>query len=188
MSYKMTDNKFVVQFYNPKAEFGYLSNYYDLNENKMKLVLNNLNWKSTEHFYQAMKFTDAKYQETVRKARTPNMARVLASQKVDNHTTWKWKQNLTSCIQESLANGVKIRPDWEEIKDDIMYTCVYEKFKQNEYLGDLLVNTRDCLIQENSPRDSYWGIGKDRKGLNRLGIILMKVRKVLQIETNFKLD
>lgn len=37
-------------------------------------------------------------------------------------------------------------------------------------------------IVEDSPINSYWGCGADRLGKNRLGVILMEVRKQLRRE------
>jgi len=40
----------------------------------------------------------------------------------------------------------------------------------------VLSGTYGKKIYEDSPRDSFWGLGKDGKGLNHLGIMLEKIR------------
>ncbi len=72
------------------------------------------------------------------------------------------------------------RPDWEEIKDEVMYRAVLAKFKAYAELTELLLSTRQEEIIEKSTKDYYWGCGADGTGKNRLGKILMKVREDLR--------
>jgi ribA/ribD-fused uncharacterized protein len=53
------------------------------------------------------------------------------------------------------------------------------KFADPE-LQVLLLSTGLRTLIENSPHDSYWGCGRDGKGENRLGVILMRVREDLR--------
>lgn len=69
-----------------------------------------------------------------------------------------------------------MRDDWEDVKDEVMYNVVYAKFTQHPILTTLLLSTEDVSLQENSPHDSYWGIGKDGTGRNQLGKTLMRIR------------
>ena len=57
-----------------------------------------------------------------------------------------------------------------------MYKALYHKFNQYLELKELLLETGDRKIVEHSPYDSYWGDGPDGMGLNRLGVLLMKLR------------
>lgn len=70
------------------------------------------------------------------------------------------------------------RPDWEKIKISHMYRMTFHKFLQNESLRRRLLATENLILEEgNTWKDLYWGVDKDtRKGENRLGHILMKVR------------
>lgn len=73
----------------------------------------------------------------------------------------------------------KLRKDWEEIKQEIMYKVVLAKFTQNKELGYKLLATGDAeLIEENTWGDRIWGTVKG-KGRNLLGKILMRVRSEL---------
>ena len=77
------------------------------------------------------------------------------------------------------GNNVRLRSDWEEIKDDIMYLVVKSKFEQNIDLKNKLIATGDEYLEEgNTWNDTYWGVCKGR-GKNMLGKILMRVRSEL---------
>ena len=171
-----------VNFYNPKGPYGYMSNYYGKTEDKnFKLKIDGKDWASTEHYYQAMKFTGSdnifnkEYIETIRKAKTANISRILALQKVGGG--YKWRTDLNPIIKLANDNGVKIRDDWDSVKDDFMRKALIYKFSQNEKLRLKLLSTGDQIIAEDSPRDSYWGVGKNKDGKNMLGILLMETRQ-----------
>jgi len=62
---------------------------------------------------------------------------------------------------------------------EYIVTC---KFEQNQYLMDKLISTGDEILEEgNNWKDDFWGIYKG-KGENRLGKILMEVRKYNRIK------
>ena len=73
-----------------------------------------------------------------------------------------------------------LRSDWESVKDDIMQQAVLKKFETHADLRKILLSTGDEEIVENSPIDYYWGCGKDGSGKNKLGLVLMTVRKLLR--------
>ena len=75
-----------------------------------------------------------------------------------------------------------LRPDWEQVKDDIMREAVLAKFQQHDDLREMLLSTGDADIVEKTTRDYYWGCGNKGTGKNMLGIILMEVRETLQQE------
>lgn len=77
--------------------------------------------------------------------------------------------------------SLKLREDWEEVKDEVMYEAVLAKFKQHADIRDLLLGTGDAEIIERTENDRYWGDGGDGNGLNRLGEILMTVREELTV-------
>jgi ribA/ribD-fused uncharacterized protein len=177
-----------IKFYYAKKEYGYLSNFYGKLENKMfSLEINGFQWNSLEHYFQASKFmgpnhsnneSSKKYVDLIRMSSTPNIAKVLACQKIGGGYPWRTKLN--PAIQLSLFNGVTIRSDWENTKDDIMLNAVLAKFSQNSKLASLLLQTEEVELVEHSKRDSYWGDGGDGSGQNKLGSILMQVRTVLR--------
>lgn len=88
------------------------------------------------------------------------------------------------------GSQVDLRPDWEEVKYQVMYDIVYAKFTQNKDLKRKLLQTEDeFIIEKNYHHDNIWGDCQcdrciDKKGTNWLGEILMKVREGLRNETN----
>lgn len=113
--------------------------------------LDGRHWPTVEHYYQAQKFSDSGLVEQIRNAPTPGRAK-------------------------RMGRGTKPRPDWEAIRDDVMYRAVKVKFEQHDRLRELLVSTDDLELVEHSPHDSYWGDGGNGSGKNMLGRILMRVR------------
>lgn len=82
---------------------------------------------------------------------------------------------------KSKFTGQKLtlRPDWNDIKVDVMYQIVKDKFFRNPELRVKLLNTGDLeLIEGNYWGDTFWGVCNG-KGENHLGKILMRVRKEL---------
>jgi ribA/ribD-fused uncharacterized protein len=75
-----------------------------------------------------------------------------------------------------------LRPDWEQVKDDVMRRAVRRKFETHPALRQVLLATGDELIVEDAPNDWYWGCGKDGTGKNMLGHILMDVRTTLRVQ------
>lgn len=79
---------------------------------------------------------------------------------------------------------------WRMVSMDYMEIACFAKFAQNADLYDGLAETTDKILVEASPRDCYWGIGigaddssrfdEDKwQGENKLGIVLMDIRKQL---------
>ena len=84
-----------------------------------------------------------------------------------------------------------MRADWDSVKDDVMYKCLKVKFshEHNPELYEKLRATGKAQIIEHTTKDRYWGDGGDggdgSKGKNRLGELLMKIRKEMEeVATN----
>eukprot|EP00698_Gefionella_okellyi_P011400 TRINITY_DN29_c1_g1_i5.p1 TRINITY_DN29_c1_g1~~TRINITY_DN29_c1_g1_i5.p1 ORF type:complete len:184 (-),score=30.90 TRINITY_DN29_c1_g1_i5:39-590(-) len=75
-----------------------------------------------------------------------------------------------------LGGGGKLRPDWEDVKENVMMRALLAKFEQHSDFRELLLGTGDARLVEHTNRDAYWGDGGDGSGKNRLGICLMKLR------------
>jgi len=109
-----------------------------------------------EHYFQAQKFHDRDYQEKIRKAKSPRQAKALGQ-----------------------TRKIKIRDDWEDIKENVMLNALRKKFQSPEIQQKLLSTGKRELI-ENSPYYKYWGCGRDGRGKNRFGRLLMQVREELK--------
>ena len=86
---------------------------------------------------------------------------------------------------EAKKMGYKVLmvANWNDTKLQIMYNIVSEKFAQNTYLQKKLLATGDAiLIEGNTWRDTFWGVCNG-VGENWLGLILMRVRDELKLES-----
>jgi ribA/ribD-fused uncharacterized protein len=142
-----------IYFYSAREQpYGCFSNF-----SPHGIMLDGLWWPTSEHYFQAQKYAGTPFVETVRAAPTPKAAANLGRKRT-----------------------LPLRPDWEEVKDDVMRRAVLRKFETHAELRSLLLGTGDEEIVENAPSDYYWGCGKDGTGKNMLGRILMEVRAILR--------
>lgn len=87
--------------------------------------------------------------------------------------------HLDPSAAKQKGRRVKLRHDWEHIKDQIMYEVCFAKFSQNEDLKMKLLATGDQYLEEgNTWGDKEWGTCKGI-GQNKLGKILMQIRDEL---------
>lgn len=114
----MKDN---INFYRQDKPYGEFSNFY-----YSPIIMDGLEWLTTEHYFQAQKFAhieDKKYVEIVRNSTSPGDAAKLGRDR-----------------------SFPLRPDWEEIKDDVMRDCVLQKFLQHPDLAEVLLGTEDRYL------------------------------------------
>lgn len=167
-----------INFYDPKDSWGVFSNYYP-----SPITVDGLRYPTVEHYFQSQKFTGSpraeEYSRLIASQSTPNKAKVLANQQIKGG--YKWVQDLNAIIRQ--YSDVTLRPDWEDVKDNVMRKGVYQKFKQNPELRNVLLSTGDAILVEHTSRDSYWGDGGNDRGRNQLGRTLMEVRSLLRGET-----
>jgi ribA/ribD-fused uncharacterized protein len=78
------------------------------------------------------------------------------------------------------SRKVKMRRNWEGVKDDVMRRAVLRKFETHASIRELLLLTGDEQLVEKTSTDYYWGCGTDGTGKNMLGKILMEVRDTLR--------
>jgi len=154
---------------------------------KKLLTYNGKQYFSSEHIYQSMKYDyvgasshTLKYAEEIRKVSTANKAYYLGRM-TQHPSNWPWKVLLNRIIEKYRNLGVIMRPDWKDVREDIMYSCLYAKFTQDLECQRLLLSTGNKKLIEETKRDSYWGNGGDDTGQNRLGILLMKLRTELRL-------
>ncbi|WP_299437509.1 NADAR family protein [uncultured Aquimarina sp.] len=141
-----------IKFYSEKGNWGEFSNFA-----LYPIRIDGEIWPTTEHYFQAQKFENNSYKDKIRKSRSPMKAAELGR-----------------------SRKMKIKKNWDRIKDNIMYDAVFAKFTQYSELTDLLIKTNHAKIIEHTENDTYWGDGGDGKGKNKLGKILMKVRSKLR--------
>ena len=109
-----------------------------------------------------------------------NNEAAFQSVKCINKKDRKQFTNLPPNKAKGLGRRVKLRNDWEEVKDRVMYDIVKDKFIRNKDLKEKLLATGDRYLEEgNWWNDTYWGVCNG-KGQNKLGAILMQVREEIK--------
>lgn len=117
-------------------------------------------WPTVEHYYQAMVFEGQ-----------PNLVNkiMFAKSALDAAKVGKWR-------------FWQKRKDLEKVQSIIMTRAFYTKCKTYPQVAQLLLETEDLRLVENSNYDYVWGCGRDRRGENAYGKVLMNVREKLLSE------
>lgn len=90
--------------------------------------------------------------------------------------------DLTPGQAKRLGRRVALRPDWDDVRLDVMYALNKQKFSENPALRERLLETGDReLIEGNTWRDTFWGVCNGA-GENHLGRILMRIRQEIRDE------
>lgn len=137
-----------------EGQYAFLSNFQD------SLICHEfIFYPTVEHFFQAMKTLDIKQRKWIAKAPTPGEAK-------------------------RRGRAVELRPDWEEIKEEVMLEGLRLKFRIPEFREGLRATQSAILIEGTTWHDNEWGNCtcekcKDIPGKNKLGKLLMKVRSEL---------
>ena len=131
-----------------KGEYEWLSNFYPA-----KVELCGIIYPSVEHAYQAAKTLE--YEERKPFFQVPV---------------------ISSAESKKLGRKLSIRPDWENIKLQIMEDLLIQKFAVPELKEKLLQTGDKLLVEGNWWGDSFWGVDSRKGGLNHLGKLLMKIR------------
>lgn len=151
---KSIEGNNIIKFYRATGKYGFLSNLY-----KKSLVFEGISFPTAEHAYQYGKFRGEDTRKWAMEAPKPHLLAILA------HGLFAWD----------------IVENWHSIKLLRMYRILKVKFSDPE-LRDKLLDTENSILIENSKSDSFWGIGRDGKGRNRLGKMLLRVRDQIKKE------
>lgn len=129
-----------------QGEYRWLSNFHEA-----EVMYDGIMFPTNEHAFQATKANNFSERLWVLQSRTPGVAK-------------------------RRGRKVNMRPDWEQVKIDIMYEINRDKFSRHPELREKLLATgRAELIEGNDWGDTFWGVC-DGKGKNNLGRILMNIR------------
>lgn len=145
----------MIASFSHKSKYGFLSNFY-----LVDLNIDNKYYPSVEHYYQSCKASNIKEHEYIRSAHSPSEAK-------------------------RRGMFIELRKDWEEVKYDIMYKALIEKFSDRILSKKLLETKKEYIEEGNYWHDNIWGncyCPKCAKvnGENALGFLLMKVRRKLK--------
>lgn len=137
-----------------KIRNGWIYNWFS-NFEPCNLTIDGIVWPSVENYYQAMKSTN------------PDESRRFAY--------------MSPAQAKKLGRNIRVRGDWELIKQEVMLTALRVKFSIPEWKDKLLNTGDEVLIEWNNWNDRIWGVSvKDNYGQNMLGKLLMLVREELR--------
>ena len=123
------------------------------------IELDGYEWPTVEHYYQAMKYGDSAYAAKIRQAATPKEANKLGN-------SW-WRRK---------------RKDWKQVKVVVMTRATYIKCRSYPEVAQALLDSGEIEITETSLYDYFWGCGRDQRGVNAYGQMLMDIRDKLRAD------
>ena len=143
-------------FLKTKEKYGGLSNM----AGGYPLVVNDIKIRTSEALYQACRFPHM-----------PEVQQLIIGQRSPMTAKMKGKPHRQNS-----------RPDWNAVRVKIMRWCLQVKLAQNwDSFSELLLETANLPIVEQSRRDDFWGakpVDKDTLiGVNALGRLLMELRE-----------
>lgn len=133
--------------------YRFLSNFFP-----SEVYFDGLSYPTVEHAFQAAKTLDIAQRSHIRAQPTPAKAK-------------------------EEGRKVKLRPDWETVKVQVMYLLLVQKFSRPDLRESLLATGDLRLVEGNTWGDTYWGVCNG-EGTNVLGKLLMTVRNVMFIHVN----
>lgn len=136
------------------GEHAFLSNFFP-----SPFEVDGITFPSVEHWFQANKTTDPAEFKAIAAAQTPGKSK-------------------------RMGRGCQLRPDWEEVKTDVMLNGLRHKFKIPELRAKLLATGDEELVEGNTWHDCTWGRCVCDKcggqGQNLLGQLLMELREEIR--------
>jgi len=139
------------------GEYRWLSNFWPV-----VVELDGVRYGSVEHAYQAAKSLDPIYRAKL--AALPSDAAKMAKR---------------------IGHSAKLRPDWNAVRFVVMLDLLRQKFLDPDLSRKLQETGNRELVEGNWWHDVVWGKctckrkGHVNEGANRLGLMLMEIRKSL---------
>ena len=131
------------------GRYRFLSNFYPCS-----IKVEDIEFPSVEHAFQAMKTLNPRIRRNIALLPTPGKAK-------------------------QFGRVLQLREDWDTVRYPIMMELVRQKFTRYGDLAVMLLDTYPAkLVEGNYWNDTYWGVCNG-VGENKLGEILMLVRKEL---------
>ncbi len=149
-----------IGFYN--REFYVFSNF-----SAEAIEFNGILYTTCEHAYQALKFIDTapEIAKQITRAKSPHEAKKIAER-----------------------NRHLQAENWDDIKLGVMEELLRAKLAQHPYVRKKVLQTKEYSLCEDSPYDSFWGVGPDLDGQNQLGKLWIKLRNELQLQVKSECD
>ncbi len=135
-------------------QYAFLSNFYE-----SPMTVDGITYPTVEHFFQAQKTLNIQERSAIAAASTPGRAK-------------------------RMGRNVSLRPDWENVKEEIMRIGLEKKFSKPILKAKLLATDNEILVEGNWWHDNYWGSCNcaqcGNRGKNTLGNMLMTLREKLR--------
>ena len=132
------------------GEYRWLSNFWPVT-----IQYEGITYPSIEHFYVAMKTTDIELRREISELESAGRAK-------------------------RFGRKIDIRPDWDDIKIQIMEFGLRQKYSQEPFKSKLLSTVGLDIQEGNTWGDTFWGVDLNTgEGQNILGKLIMKIRKEL---------
>lgn len=134
--------------------YGVFSNFW-----AAPFIVNKIMFKTSEHYFQALKFLPT------------------------DEAAFKAVLDADSCMDVTKIGRDRtriLRPDWEQVKIDVMYDALTAKYLTHEALFKILMSTGTSEIVEHTVNDKFWGDGGNYEGGNWLGKLLVKLREQIR--------
>lgn len=128
----------------------------------LSFLLEDTLWSTVEHYLQAMQYEATSDQERIRLLATPALAH--------REQKGRWFK--------------RRRKDWKVLRSVYLTRAIYTRCKTHETVQQRLLGTDNSQLMENDQYDYFWGCGRDRRGTNMYGRVLMKVRDKIRAETS----
>ena len=109
-----------IKFYKVHDDYGFMSNFAPYPFSDGSKI-----WPTSEHYFQAQKFLVPEIQEKIRQIASP----------MDAALEGRNRQN-------------PLRPDWEEVKDEVMLQALRMKFNQHPEIAKGLLATGDAILMQ----------------------------------------
>ena len=159
-AYTVTDGVINMTYSNDKNKSAEIISYKGNvpSEIKIDYVGYDVYFKTGEHDFQYLKFTDSDIRNEILNCSNPYDARNIGR---------KYKS-------ERISN-------WSEVKYELLEKVFRLKMEQNPIVRECLLNTLDYTICEYCvDEDTEWGLDRNNNGENKLGKAWMKVREGLK--------
>ena len=136
------------------------------------MSIDGLEFGTVEHYIEHQKFlpTDPDFAERLRRARSPYECKKMAKDYERRGQVGNEKRTANAGDPAWIAGGHQL---------SAMRKALFNKAMQwPEFLNDLIATGRAYILQD-SPFDSFWGAGREGKGSNTMGKLLIELRAEL---------
>lgn len=127
--------------------------------------LDDFTWPTAEHYFQANMVAKQTARDKILQAPTGKQAHEIGS---------PWYRSK--------------RKDWKKVRKTLMTRALYTKAMTHADVKKALLATGDQKIVETSMYDHYWGLARDQRGENTLGVVWMNIREKIRTDEDARVS